>query len=160
MTAPRWPGVSLAFLLATISVPAVAQSTGQASDARKVVELIYPPGSYASTYRAAMQEFMRAQGGAADAERMRAAAKLIDDQAAKLGQAQEPIVREQMIKVAAARFSAADLVTIRTFLESPAGQAYSKHLPEITAALETPEQKAAMMVATAELSEKLEAADR
>ena len=157
MKLPYSAALMFAFpVLMLIATPASPQAT-LPSDARKLVDLIYPPGSYAATFRTSMHDFMAKQDDNAD--RMRAADMAIEKQAAKLGQVQEPIVREQMIKVAAAKFSPTELAAIIAFLESPAGQAYSKHLPAITAVLESPEQAAAMMVATAELSETIEAAD-
>jgi hypothetical protein len=150
----------MAFLLAAaIAGPATSQTAAggqQLTEARKVVDLVYPPGSYAATFRTAMRDFMAKQGGGESADFVRKANQIIDDEAAKLGQQQEPIVRDQMVKMTTAKFSVEELVAIRTFLESPAGRKYSMHLPEITAVLESPEQAAAMMVATAQLSEKLE----
>lgn len=136
------------------------------SDAQRIVEITYPPGSYAATFRTTMRGLADMQAGNEDvrkldpnsAERMRITYKVIDDEAAKFGQAQEPAVRAAMIAAVAAKFSSAEQKDIRAFLETPSGRAYSTRMADIADVLETPEQKAHMMVAVEQLTEKIEAA--
>ena len=89
---------------------------------------------------------------------MRITYKVIDEEAARFGQPQEPKVREAMIAAVGANFSAEQQREIRAFLETPSGRAYASKMPALSAVLETPEQRAHMMVAMEELTAKIEAA--
>jgi len=136
------------------------------TDAQRIVEISYPPGSYAATFRTTMRDLVDKQAGNAEvrkldpnsAERMRITYKVIDDEAAKVGQAQEPKIRQTMIAAVGAQFSATEQQEIRAFLESPSGRAYASKMHEVGNVLGTPDQQAHMMVAIEQLTEKIEAA--
>jgi hypothetical protein len=158
-------GTLLIALLTLAAAPAPAQEAPM-SDAQRIVEITYPPGSYAATFRTTMRDMATMQAGNEEvrkldpnsAERMRITYKVIDDEAAKFGRAQEPKVREAMVAAVAAKFSPAEQRDIRAFLETPSGRAYATKMTDIADVLETSEQKAQMMVAMEELTEKIEAA--
>ena len=92
------------------------------------------------------------------AERMRIIYKVIDDEAARLGNEQEPAIREAMVKSAQAKFSAAELRDIRAFLETPSGRAYQAKMVLVADVLDTPQQQARMMIAMDELMSKIDSA--
>jgi len=157
------------FTLALLTIGLAAQAPAQEvamSDAQRIVEISYPPGSYAKSFSTGTREFYDKQAGPEamrkldpnSAERMRIIYKVIDEEAAKLGLAREPEVRKAMIAKVAAMFSAEEQRDIRAFLETPSGRSYAARIAGIADVLETPEQQAHMMVAMEEVSEKIEAA--
>ena len=162
----------LALALLACATPLAAERPGEPtqgtvmSDAERIVEITYPRGSYAATFRSTMRDMAEKQAGNEEvrrldpnsAERMRITYEVIDGEAEKLGHAQEPKVREAMIAAVAAKLSAAEQRDIRAFLETPSGRAYAVRISDIADVLDTPEQQAQMMVAMEELTEKIEAA--
>ena len=135
-------------------------------DARKLVEIIYPAGSYAKSFSAGTREFYDKQAGSEEmrkldpnsAERMRIIYKTIDAVAEDLGKKHEAAMREAMVRSALATYSETELRDIRAFLETTSGRAYTAKGSDLLKVMDTPEQAAIQMLALEELTEKIEAA--